>query len=664
MSTANDLAVLSSSDDRPLPDWQQAIIDKSRHPTGSPASFSREELLGSVTDRFHKVASQHSQRLAIADCDRQIGYGELERLSSQIAQGVLARLGAASEPVAVLFDHGADGVIAILGVLKANKFYVALDPLHPPAALRAILHDSGARLILTDSAHWELAESLAAGQAVCLDLDSLASTEPTHDPQMVITPEAEAFMIYTSGSTGRPKGVLGHHASILNFVRNSVLDDHISPSDRIGLVNRFSFSGSLLALFSALLTGASLHCFNLKRHSLEELIRWMDREEITVLTAGSAYIQMLGILRGAGNFPCLRLTTCGGEAMSRTHVELMRQHVHPGCILRHALGMTEMKLIASYRLDGATPLPDGLVPIGYPERNVEVFLLDENLHNVSDGEVGEIAVRSPFMTHGYWRRPDLMQERFPPAPDGKGQIFLTGDLARRLPDGCMIHQGRKDFAVKVTGHRVEPGAVEAALGALGLFMAVAVTAKSFGENDTRLTAYLQARGERRSSAELRNLLGERLPEYMVPAYFVYVESMPRNANGKIDRGALPTFDLARQTLATPTAPPATPLEAALVEIWEEALGIGSIGVYDSFLDLGGNSLLATRILTRINERCNVEMALAEFFALPTIRQIAAAVTRLWMARLSASELDEMLMQIPATESPVRDVSFQSTPLSW
>ena len=623
------------SDDRPLPASQQAVTDNSRHPTGSPASFPREELLGSVADRFRQIASQHGNRLAIADCDRQIAYSELERLSNQTAHGLLARLGVMSEPVAILFDHGADGVIAILGALKANKFYVALDPLHPPAASRAILQDSEARLILTDSAHWEMAESLAAGRASCLNLDSLASSERTDDPRLLIAPESEAFMIYTSGSTGRPKGVLGHHASILNFVRNSVLDDHIGPSDRFGLVNRFSFSGSLLSLFSAILTGASLRFFDLKRHNQEDMIQWLDCEEITILAAGSAFMQLLGLLHGEGNFPHLRLATCGGEAMSRTHIELMRRHIHPGCILRHALGMTEMKLVAAYRLDAATPLPDGVVPIGYPERNAEVFLLDESLHEVRDGEVGEIAVRSPYMTHGYWRRPDLMQERFPPARDGKGRIFLTGDLGRRLPDGCLIHQGRKDFAVKVAGYRVEPGAVEAALGALGLFMAVAVTARSFGENDTRLIAYLHAYGERPAPAQLRNLLQNRLPEYMIPAYFVYLESMPRNVNGKIDRAALPTFDSARQALMTPSAPPVTPLEATLVAIWQETLGITAIGVDDSFLDLGGSSLLATRTLMRINERCNVEISLAEFFALPTLRQVAAAVTHAWLARLSA-----------------------------
>jgi hypothetical protein len=327
----------------------------------------------------------------------------------------------------------------------------------------------------------------------------------------------------------------------------------------------------------------------------------------------------------------------------------MRRHVHAGCILRHALGMTEMKLVASYRVDASTPLPDGLLPIGYPERNLEVFLLDEELREVADGQVGEIAVRSPYVTHGYWRRPDLMQERFRPAPAGRGQLFLTGDLARRLPDGCLLHCGRKDFAVKVRGQRVEPGAVEAALGALGLFTAMAVVAQPFDENDTRLVAYLQAHGARPAPAELRRLLQERLPEYMIPAFFVYLDQLPRNANGKVDRRAMPPIDSARQVMVSSPAAPRTPLEARLVAIWEEVLGIRDIGVHDPFLELGGNSLLAMRILARVNERCEANLSAKRLLALPTVAQMAVAITHGWMERLTAAETDQVFDSVGEPE---------------
>jgi amino acid adenylation domain-containing protein len=512
-------------------------------------------LRGSVPDRFRRVVAQHGGRVAVVDGPRRLTYAELDGWSSRIAQGVLDRLGARAEPVAVLFDHDGAGVAAILGVLKAGKFYAVLDPLHPAATLRALAADAGPRLIVTDGRHRALGADLAGAGITCLDVDGLAPEASAPDPCLPIAPEAEAFLCHTSGSTGRPKGVLGHHGGILNFVRNGILDDHLGPDDRIALVNRFAFSGSHFPMFGALLAGASLHLFDLTRRGLDELVAWLDRDAITVFTGGSAFLELVGVLRGAGHFPALRFVSCTAESMSRTHVELFRRHVHPGCILRHGLGMTEMKIVASYRLDAAAPLPDDVVPIGYPERHVEVQLVDDDLTPVPDGAVGEIAVRSPFVTHGYWRRPALMAARFRPAADGRGPVFLTGDMARRQPDGCLVHQGRKDFAVKIRGHRVEPGAVEAALGGLGLFTAVAVVARAFGESDTRLVAYLETRSAPPSPGELQALLRARLPEYMVPSFFVPLARLPRNGNGKIDRQAMPALASARRCWRRPRRRP-------------------------------------------------------------------------------------------------------------
>jgi len=304
--------------------------------------------------------------------------------------------------------------------------------------------------------------------------------------------------------------------------------------------------------------------------------------------------------------------------------------------------------MTGYFLDEHTPTAGHVLPVGYPAEDKEILLLDEDGAEVGGDAVGEIAVRSRFLSPGYWRRPDLTAAAFRPDPaGGPERIYRTGDLGRRLPDGCLIHLGRKDFQVKIRGFRVEVAEVEGALLSLPTVQEAVVVAREDRPGDRRLVAYLvpTARPAPTVSA-LRQALAATLPDYMVPAAFVALDTLPKTPGGKVDRRALPAPGRARPALDQPLVAPRTPVEATVGAIWQEVLGLDEIGLHDNFFDLGGHSLAASQVIARVTETCHVDLPLRMLFEAPTVNGLALAVVQGLMQNVDSDEIARLLPTPP------------------
>jgi amino acid adenylation domain-containing protein len=582
----------------------------------------------SLVSMFEEHAARHPERLAAVG-DGRLTYGELNQAANRIAHLVLARAHGGGTTVALLFQPGVTIVAAILGVLKAGKIYVALDPSYPQARTAYMLEDCEARLLLTDSKHAAAAHRVAQGGQVVLNCDDIDPGTAAANPNCAVRGHTAAVLLYTSGSTGNPKGVLHNHRNVLVEVRNYTSDVGIGPDDRLAVWHSFSFANSVRNLYGALTNGAAVCPYDLPGQGLTPLREWIREYGITMIhTLATTFRAFVDTLPVGTTFPSVRVLRLGGEAINSEDVKKFKRHFPPPCVLMHVMGPTETFSIRRHLIGHDWNGEEGKIPVGYPVPDKEVLLFDENGHRVGAGETGEIAVRSKYLAIGYWRRPQLTDTVFLPDPDGgEERVYFTGDLGVMGPDGCLTHLGRKDFQVKIRGHRVETGEIEAALSKLESVKATVVHATADDDGQQRLVAYVvPAPGKTATINELRGELARILPEFMMPSSFVFLEEFPLLANGKIDRRALPTPVLDRAVLPVPYAAPRDLTESTLTSIWMEVLQVERIGIHDRFLDLGGDSLRATRILSRTMRSFGIELSLGDVIRTETIAQMAELVT--------------------------------------
>ena len=589
----------------------------------------------SIASVFEAQAARHPARLAVAAADGRLTYAELDRAASRIARIIRSRLGesrqgAEDATVALLLSPGAAIVAAIVGVLKAGKIYVALDPAYPEARTAYMLTDCQARLLLTDARHAALARRIARdGQAIVEEDFLSVGAKADYAPAPASGP-TPALLLYTSGSTGNPKGVLHTHGSILVEARNYTDDVRIVPEDRLSVWHSFSFANSIRNLFGALVNGAAVFPYDLPGQGLSPLPSWIRDNGITIIhTVATTFRALADILPLDARFPGVRVLRLGGEAIHAADVERFKRHFPPPCVLMHVMGPTETLSMRRHFIDHAWAGGEGKVPVGYPVRDKEVLLLDEAGREVAPGQPGEIAVRSEYLAAGYWRLPEPTRAAFRPDPaGGPARLYLTGDQGVMSADGCLTHLGRKDFQVKVRGHRVETGEVEAALLGLPSVKSAVVHAHPDGHGDQRLVAYVvPVPGRTVTFDEIRHALARTLPAYMLPASVVSLPALPLLPTGKVDRRALPVPGAARPAPAAGDAAPRDPTERALVEIWQEVLEVERVGVDERFLDLGGDSLRAFKVLARAVEAFEVDLSMADLFRTETVAQMAELIRR-------------------------------------
>jgi acyl-coenzyme A synthetase/AMP-(fatty) acid ligase/acyl carrier protein len=432
-----------------------------------------------------------------------------------------------------------------------------------------------------------------------------------------------ACVLYTSGSTGAPKGVmLGEDMILERVVRANRFG--VGPGDRLSALGAGGMN-----LFRALLTGAALVSLDVRAAGVDALPAWLRDERITLYHSVPTLFRHLAAVLGPDDrFPDLRVVNLTGEALLDQDVEAFRRRFSPECVLVHGLGTTEAGTFHELRIDRDTRVTGRVVPVGFSVEGTAVALLDPDGRRAEPGAIGEIAVRGPHLAIGYRGRPDLTAERFVPDPAGDGaRVYRTGDLGRWLPDGSLAHLGRNDEQIKVRGHRVEPGEVESNALQHAAVRQAAVIGRPAPEG-TRLIAYVVTMdGAALSSRELRSFLRERLPEPMVPSVVVTLPALPLTPNGKVDRRALPE-PVETGAAAGGFVPPRGPLETGVAGIWQEVFSVEAVGAHDDFFAMGGNSLQATRVASRLQEVLGVIVPPGLLFDHPTVAELAAALGHL------------------------------------
>ncbi|WP_440528457.1 amino acid adenylation domain-containing protein [Serratia marcescens] len=619
---------------------------------------------------FEQWAQRTPDAVAVVNDRDSLSYGQLNAHANQLAHQLIAQGVRPGDRVATSLERSVSLVIAQLAILKAGAAYVPLDP-HLPVARQAwIIGDSGASLILCDR---DIDREIA-GEIACLRIDRLRQN-PTHDPAVPRAGDAPAYIMYTSGSTGTPKGVMVTHQGILRLAINNRFAS-FERGDRFAFAANPAFDASTLEMWGALLNGASLAIIAPEvLTEAEALAAALVRQGINVLfLTTSLFNQYAHSI--AATLAQLKYLLSGGEAADPHAFARMLKEAGPVRLI-NAYGPTECTVFATTatieRVD-----PWQRLPIGRPIGNTRIYLLDEHGQPVPLGATGEIYIAGPGVALGYLNRAELTAERFLADPFNPGErMYRTGDLARYLPDGNIDYLGRNDRQVKIRGFRIECGEIEARVAGHSAVREAVVDVLGEADNK-RLVAWVvpEADAERQTLAvTLRQYLAGMLPEFMLPAAWVALDTLPLTPNGKLDRRALPEPQedaYVREVYAEPEGE----LETLLAGIWRELLGIERVGRHDNFFELGGHSLLAVKLMAQLR-RVGLSAGVQTLFTAPTLSTLAqtlvtqqevsvpangilpgcVAITpeMLPLATLSQPEIDAVVAQVPGGVANVQDI---------
>jgi amino acid adenylation domain-containing protein len=568
---------------------------------------------------LHELITAQARRspdaLAVTFGEEQLTYRELDRRANRVAH-LLSRSRAGGGLVAMCVERSLDMLVGMLGILKCGAAYLPLDPHYPGDRINFMLEDSGAAVLLT---HRHLLPTLPdhRGDVIYLD-DEPPMHLPDAAPATSVAAEDLAYVLYTSGSTGRPKGVCIPHRAVVNLLSSMAERPGMGPGDRVVAITTYAFDIAAVELWLPLVTGgrtviASREEASDGRRLADLIARWSP----TVMQATPASWQMLIDSGWSGERGLVAL--CGGETLSP---QLADSLLDRAAAVWNLYGPTETTVWSTM----ATVERGSPITIGRPIANTRVYVLDRGRQPVPVGVAGEIAIGGDGVAQGYLNRRDLTAERFVPDPFAPGApMYLTGDLARHLPDGRIEHLGRFDHQVKIRGFRVEPGEIEATLVASSDVAAAVVVGQARVPGDTRLVAYVVPEGTAPTPSELRRRLRAVLPEHMVPSLFVALDALPLSANGKLDRAALPTPPPLDHDGSTSSAMPCTAIEEQMAVIWSRILGVDHVGVHDDFFELGGHSLLALRLLVDVERELGVEVPLASLLETFTVAGLAAII---------------------------------------
>jgi amino acid adenylation domain-containing protein len=573
--------------------------------------------------------------VALVAGESALTYRVVRQMADRVA-GHLQALGIGPECcVGVCLERSAALVIAMLGILKAGSCVVALDPSYPGERLLFMCEHAHCAAVLTTQAQQPV---LAQVQAPLLWIADLLTHPPGPVPASpAVSPRNAACLIYTSGSTGRPQGVILEHRSVASFVQVARHFYAIRPGDRVLQFASISFDISIEEIYVSLAGGATLVLRDeLTISSPPLFLAECDRQGITLLDLPTAYWHELAAVlaeeEGTLLPRSLRLVIIGGERALPERLATWCRQSGAGVQIVNTYGPTETTVVATAWTPGQQALTPALaeVPIGHALAQTEVYILDRYGELVPVGTAGEISIGGRGLARGYQLAPDLTAERFVPHPYSTrpgDRLYRTGDLARRRADGALEYLGRMDTQIKIRGYRIEPGEIEAVVSTHPAIRHCIVTAHEQGPGNRRLVAYLVAREPDVATEELRAYLRARLPEYMVPAHWILLESLPLTPGGKVDRRALATMAADYREAAREDLAPRTSLEMRVAQIWARVLGRERVSIQENFFDLGGHSLLALQVLSEMREELHTNLAPGSLFAAPTIAELARMLVR-------------------------------------
>ncbi|PBP78634.1 non-ribosomal peptide synthetase, partial [Pseudomonas syringae] len=634
-SLLRSLEMLPRSERQLLQEWNATAVD---YPQGT-----------CVHQLFEAQVEKTPEAIALVFEARTFTYAQLNARANQLAHHLIGLGIGPDDRVAICVERSPEMVVGLLGILKAGAAYVPLDPAYPEQRLRYMLEDSAPAAVLVQSATRALPGELAVP---LLDLEGGCwEAEADHDPvARAGKPDHLAYVIYTSGSSGQPKGVLIEQRGFLNLMHWYLAELKLASDDAVLLVSSYSFDLTQKNILGPLLVGGTLH---LAREAFipEVLLEQIQRERITHINLSPSAFNTLIDANDSRQLDSIRRVVLGGEPIQVARLEMLPE---PRPEFINSYGPTECSdVVAWHRLvDDIDCYRSSVFPIGRPIANTRIYLLDTHGQPVPIGVSGEIHIGGAGVARGYLNLPELTAERFledPFSAEPAARMYRSGDLGRWLADGNIEYLGRNDDQVKLRGFRIELGEIESKLSECPGVREAVVLVREHRPGDKRLVAYLTAQeGAVLSVAQLREQLSQGLAEYMIPSAFVTLARFPLTPNGKLDRRALPAPEDDAYASRDYEAP-AGEVEHALAQIWQALLGLERVGRHDHFFELGGHSLLAVQLVSRLRQRFEVEVALRDVFAEPTLQGLARQVAN---ARLSA--------QTPLTLVD-RDLPL---PLSW
>ncbi len=622
-----------------------------------------------VHELFAAQATHTPDQIAAVCGDAQLTYAELDQRANQLAAYLQAQGVGPDVLVGIQLERSLTMLIALLGTLKAGGAYLPLDPKLPDERLAFMIDDAKPHLVLT----------AATVQA------ALAGTEPTaHDPSPALHSQHLAYVIYTSGSTGLPKGTLITHGGLTNYLHWCLEAYPLDKGCGALVHSTIAFDATITGLFSPLLVGGAVHLLP-ETDDIEALSNAMrarqssTHEKFSLIKITPAHLEVLNHLVPAAEAKNLtHAFVIGGENLLAEQVAFWQRHA-PDTLLFNEYGPTET-VVGCVVYEGVKWRGKGNVPIGRAIPNTSVYVLDRNFNPVPIGVPGELYISGAGVARGYLNRPGTSAERFVPDPFSQQpgtRMYRTGDLVRYRSDGQLECLGRLDNQVKIRGYRVELGEIEARLCEHPDVREAVVVVQPGAHGEKRLAAYFttgekstgeKSTGEKRDESsralagnELRTFLQQQLPDYMIPRFFVPLLTLPLTQNGKVDRQALPEPEQSRLDPALPFAAPAAPAEAALAEIWQQALGVEQVGRHDNFFELGGDSIIAIQTITQANA-AGLGLTPKQLFLHPTIAELAAVAGT---ARVVAAE--QGLISGPVPLTPIQHWFFAqalATPQHW
>ena len=614
-----------------------------------------------VHQLFEEQAQRTPEAVAAVFEDRQLTYAELNSRANQLARH-LRTFGVGPDVlVGLCMERSLEMVVGLLGILKAGGAYVPLDPDYPQERLAFILNDTQGPVFITqkrlmEHRRWtvEDRDSRSAKfdrpiQVIFLDSDwDKIASESDDNLENLTSLRHLAYLIYTSGSSGMPKGVAVEHKSLLNYSLDIVRRLQPETGSSFAMVQPLTVDSCITMIFPCLATGGALHIISREKVlNAADLSDYFRRGSIDFLKIAPSHLAALQASPSAARLMPRRCLIIGGEGSRWDWVESLQARA-PSCTIYNHYGPTETTVgVLMYRVRESPTKQNFLhTPLGRPIANTQAYLLDKHLRPVPIGVIGELYIGGDGLARGYCNRPELTTEKFiTHAFDGEPprRLYKTGDLARYFPDGNIEFLGRVDNQVKIRGYRIEPGEIESILRQHSQVKETVVTVREDEPGDKRLIAYVVLKNDfARNSTALRSYLKEKLPGYMAPSAFVFLNALPLTPHGKLDQRALPAPEQTRPELAERYQAPRNPVEESLARIWAEVLKLEKVGIDDNFFDLGGHSLKAVQVISRARKTFEVELPLRRLFETPTIVGLADTIATLCWAKQSAAQGDAAL----------------------
>ncbi len=577
--------------------------------------FQKASIFQGIHQRIEEQVQLYPSHIALKSREVAYTYSEMNGHANSVAEAILQKCGKNLTQAAILLPNTTEMIIGMLGSLKAHKAYVPLDRNFPMERLRTMFADAESSVLLTDDAHQNLAEELTQGRTPIINISGIKRHPDTPNPNVECDPLDRAYLLYTSGTTGRPKGIVFLHRNLLHTTMCFTNQLFFSPSDRVSWLHSPSFGSSVVDIYCCLMNGATLYPWDSKVQGFNGMMDWLTEQKVTTFQwLPSAFRQFVRTIPVGFQFTDIRIVVLAGEPLTIREVELFRRYFSVGSHLVNQVGTGESYNYHLYPVDHEIPIEDANVAGGYPvspER--KVLILDDDHHEVPRGRSGEIGIKSDYMAGGYWGDPELTQKKFIRNGADNIPIYLTGDLGRIEPDGCLIHLGRKDFQFKIRGVRIEPAEVEHALTrAPGVADCACWVAKNRLDED-QLVGYVVPREpgvfDQRA---VETYLEALLPSYMVPRTYVLMESLPALPNGKADRKALPNPFVQRNTNGSAGPVASSNIENKLLDIFREVLQLNQVTPETDFFNSGGDSLSAVVLRHRIYQSFGVEIPMDKF----------------------------------------------------